>query len=213
MAAKRKAKTVTGGTHKDRLLVDRILSGDRASFDAFFEGIAPRLYRFVAARLSGDHEETLDVVQSTICIAVEELENYRGDAALFTWICGICRHQIFARYRRKKVTPIQVELVEDSLEIRGVLESLSAGLDDPELELERREVASWVHRALDYLPAHYSSALEWKYSEGLSVREIATRLGVGPKAAESVLSRARAAFREAFQNLAKGTLPPEGSIV
>jgi DNA-directed RNA polymerase specialized sigma24 family protein len=33
---------------------------------------------------------------------------------------------------------------------------------------------------------------------GLSVEEIAERLGLGPKAAESLLSRARQAFREGF---------------
>lgn len=189
------------GAHEDRLLVDRMLSGDRASFDEFFEELGPRLYRFVAARLNGDHDETLDVVQSTICIAVEQLENYRGEAALFTWICGISRYQIFERYRSRKVAPLQLDLVEDSIEIRGALESLAAGLDDPEVALERKEVAAGVHRALDFLPARYSRALEWKYSEGLSVREIAQRMGVGPKAAESVLSRARAAFRESLQHL------------
>jgi DNA-directed RNA polymerase specialized sigma24 family protein len=40
--------------------------------------------------------------------------------------------------------------------------------------------------------------LEWKYIHELSVQEIAERLGVGYKAAESLLTRARAAFREGF---------------
>jgi DNA-directed RNA polymerase specialized sigma24 family protein len=37
-----------------------------------------------------------------------------------------------------------------------------------------------------------------KYVEGLSVMEIAQRLGVGTKAAESLLTRARTAFRDAY---------------
>jgi len=55
---------------------------------------------------------------------------------------------------------------------------------------------------LDYLPAHYGSALEWKYLDDLSVREIAARLGMGEKAAESLLTRARRAFRDAFTSVA-----------
>ena len=46
------------------------------------------------------------------------------------------------------------------------------------------------------MPKHYGDILEWKYVDGLSVADIAARLGVGPKAAESLLTRARNAFRE-----------------
>jgi DNA-directed RNA polymerase specialized sigma24 family protein len=55
-----------------------------------------------------------------------------------------------------------------------------------------------VHGALDQLPTRYGNALEWKYVEGASVREIAGRLQLGAKATESLLTRARAAFREVF---------------
>ena len=48
--------------------------------------------------------------------------------------------------------------------------------------------------------------LEWRYIQGLSVDEIAHRLGVGYKATESLLSRARQSFRDAFSMVA-GTWP------
>jgi DNA-directed RNA polymerase specialized sigma24 family protein len=73
--------------------------------------------------------------------------------------------------------------------VRAALESLSAlGADGPRERLLRREVGALVRRTLDQLPARYGDALEWKYVEGLSVKEIAVRLGVGPKAAESLLT-------------------------
>lgn len=83
-----------------------------------------------------------------------------------------------------------VELVEDLPEVRAALDSLDA--------LQKRETARLVQVVLDRLPSRYGDALEWKYIEGLSVAEIAERLGVATKAAESLLSRARAAFRDAF---------------
>jgi RNA polymerase sigma-70 factor (ECF subfamily) len=55
-----------------------------------------------------------------------------------------------------------------------------------------------IQAALDGLPHHYGDVLEWKYVDGLSVQEIAARLAIGPKAAESCLTRARGAFREAI---------------
>jgi len=63
-----------------------------------------------------------------------------------------------------------------------------------------------VAATLDHLPATYGDVLEWKYLHGLSVGEIASRLGIGYKAAESRLSRARAAFREGF-SIAAGEWP------
>jgi RNA polymerase sigma-70 factor (ECF subfamily) len=54
---------------------------------------------------------------------------------------------------------------------------------------------------LDCLPPWYGDALEWKYIHGLSVKEIAERLNLGSKAAESLLTRARKAFREGFAAL------------
>ena len=54
---------------------------------------------------------------------------------------------------------------------------------------------------LDHIPSLYGDVLEWKYIHGLSVKEIARRIGRGPKAAESLLTRAREAFRDGFCTL------------
>ena len=91
-------------------------------------------------------------------------------------------------------------------EVLGALDSLwSVVGDGPEDSLCRKEVTRLVQVALDRLPPRYASALEWKYLEGLSVREIAEKLEVSAKAAESVLTRARIAFRDAFVSLTDGS--------
>lgn len=184
-----------------------MLAGDREGFEEFFEDLVPRLHRFVASRLKGDPELVKEIVQRSLLIAIDSLERYRGEAALFSWICGICRHEILGHFKRMKYRPADVELIEEAPEIRASLESLSAVVDTPEAELARADLARLVHRALDYLPRRYSRALEWKYCDGLSVKEIAVRLEVGPKAAESTLTRARVAFREAMSQLASSSQP------
>ena len=193
----------------DRLLARRAVRGDREAFDELFDDVAPRLYRFVAARMGGEPDQIRDVVQSTLCKAIGSLDSYRGEAAFFSWVCGICRFEILARYKRLGRTPKEVGLVEEVPEIRAALETLTSEADDPEEALHRREVVRLVHVALDHLPVHYGKALEWKYCEGLSVKEIARRLDLGPKAAESVLSRARVAFRDAFSALGAGVAKEE----
>jgi RNA polymerase sigma factor (sigma-70 family) len=67
--------------------------------------------------------------------------------------------------------------------------------------LYRKEIKGLVHVALDHLPPRYGNALEWKYTHGLSLREIGARLGISSKAAESLLRRASATFKDAFCSL------------
>ena len=98
--------------------------------------------------------------------------------------------------------------IEDDVEVRAALERIAASDDDPEWLLERSETAQLVQATLDRLPGHYGDVLEWKYIEGLAVAEIAARLRSTPKAIESMLTRARTAFRESFAGVVRAT---EGS--
>ena len=174
-------------------LVRRMKRGDEAAFAEFFDANFGPLYRFALARVSGDASIAEEVVQATLCRAVRKLETYRGEAALLTWLCTFCRHEISAHYEKKAASPPMVNLSDDLPEIRAALESLRA--TDA---ISRGDTARMVQAVLDRLPDHYGDALEWKYIEGLPVVEIAARLGVGAKAAESLLTRARSAFRDAF---------------
>ena len=154
-------------------LVRRMLHGDASAFDDFFETAYPALYRFALTRLEFDGDAAADVAQATICKAIRKLGTFRGEAALLTWLYTFCRHELYV-YRREHGPDRRVELAEDDPEIRAALESLSApSAEDLDASLDRHKVASLVKRALDYLPAHYSNALEWKYVDGVSVRELA----------------------------------------
>jgi RNA polymerase sigma-70 factor, ECF subfamily len=193
----------------DRALARLLLAGDERTFASFFEGHFPRLYRFALARLAGDEEAAGEVVQATFCRVLDKLHTYRGEAPMFTWMCSICRHQIADHHRRRRSLP--VELIEDSPGVRRALEALAAGGEDPEAGLGRREVERLVHATLDHLPPAYGQALELRYLEGLAVPEVAARLALGYKAAESLLSRAREAFRRGFGAVADGALPAPGA--
>lgn len=186
---------------EDLALVRRMLAGDEDAFDVFFESHFAPLYRFALARMAHDEEGAEDVVQATLTRAVGKLATFRGEAQLFTWLCTFCRHEISAHYARARRRPPTTSLVEDSAEVRAALESLAGAVTAPDSFVARDETARLVHVALDRLPSRYGDALEWKYVEGLSVVEIATRLALTPKAAESLLTRAREAFRDAFATL------------
>jgi RNA polymerase sigma-70 factor, ECF subfamily len=194
----------SGAWAEDRGLVRRMRAGDEAAFEEFYDGYFQALYRFALVRLDRDAELAKEMAQATICKALEKLDSYRGEAALFSWLCSICRFEISGHFKRERRSPPQVDLLEESGALREALESLPEDLDDPENELLRREVARLVHEAVDRLPSHYGQVLEWKYSDGLSVKEMADRLGMTPKAVESLLTRARLAFRDQFAHLTRG---------
>lgn len=188
----------------DRALVVLLRAGEEAAFEAFFSSYFPGLIRFALARLGRDEDAAEEVVQAALARAVTRLSTYRGEAALFTWICAFCRHEISAHWRLRggeRETP----LVEDLPEVRAALESLAAGREaGPDDELRKGELARLVQVTLDRLPPRYGDALEWKYVLGLSVQEIADRLGTSVKAAESLLVRARHAFRDGFAAVGGG---------
>jgi RNA polymerase sigma-70 factor (ECF subfamily) len=184
-----------------------MLAGDERAFNEFFDASFRGLYRFALTRLNHNPDAAEEVAQATICKAITKLRTYRGEAALFTWLCTFCRHEISSFYRRNRMTAHHVDLVEDAPEVRAALESMSETIQGPERALDRAEVSRLVQVALDRLPAHYGCALEWKYLDEVPVKEIALRLQLSPKAAESLLTRARDSFRDGFASLTRQPMP------
>lgn len=186
---------------QDRDLAARVARGEQAAFDAFFKEYFPRLFRFTLSRVNNDPDLAEEVVQRTMCIVVRKMGTYRGEARLFTWLCQICRNEQAAVFRQRKIEMIDVLPIEDHPAVQAALESMSATDDRPESAQRRDEIAHFVKITLEHLPAKYAMALEMKYMQGCSVVEIGEKLGVGTKAAESILSRARAAFKDGFRSL------------
>jgi RNA polymerase sigma-70 factor (ECF subfamily) len=183
----------------ERELVRRMLGGDEAAFDEFFEDYFPRLFRFAVLRLR-DQDAAEDLVQNSLIAAMRNLGSWRGEATLFTWLCTICRREISA-WEKRTSRRVTVSLAEDDPGLRAALESIGAAAEAPDAGLTRADTGRIVQLVLDHLPPRYSRALEWKYLQDLSVVDFATRLQCTPKAAESLLTRARDAFRDAFADV------------
>jgi RNA polymerase sigma-70 factor (ECF subfamily) len=189
-----------GNVTDDRELVQQMLAGEERAFSEFFTAYFPRIFRFALPRLNRDHDTAKDVVQATLVKAMRKLGDYRGEAALFTWLCQICRREIADHVRSQVRRSDKVVLIEDSAEVRAALESIEApASDDPLQRCDGAELQRLVHAVLDRLPNCYGEALEWKYVEGRSVEEIGDLLGIGHTAAQSLLARARVAFRDGLE--------------
>lgn len=181
---------------RDQSLVKKMLRGDERAFKEFVDQYLPRLYRYTAHRL-GVPEDIEELVQNVLVKAIRRLETYRGEATILTWLISICRNEISQHYKKKAKTRDLIQPFMDDELLQAMVEAIESPSDDePEAMQHRNDIISLVQLALDQLPEHYANALELKYIFGHSSQEIALELKIGDEAVQSLLARARRAFRE-----------------
>jgi RNA polymerase sigma-70 factor, ECF subfamily len=189
----------------DRELVARMRAGEQHAFEEFFRASTNRLAAFVARRSGLDSASIEDIVQNSLIKAVRNLADYRGEAALHTWLTSICHNELADSLRKSARLPRH-----DSLDVPGkfsdsLLQLRIPDHQEPPGELAAAQRHAAVIRALNSLPHRYACALEAKYADGLSVDQIAAMLGLTVTAAQSLLARARDAFRACWREASAET--------
>ncbi len=180
---------------RDRALARRMQRGDERAITEFCDEYLPKLYRYALRRLGNEHD-VADLVQVVLTNAARRIETYRGEASLLTWLVQICRHEVAKHYAYRARRDTAFAVFDDDV-LRAMVESLEAPpTDEPEASVRRSEVIAMVQVVLDQLPARHAEALELKYVHGFTSQEIATHMGIGDAATQSLLARARQAFRE-----------------
>ena len=184
----------------------RALAGEADAVTALAEATMGPLYRFCLYRVGRDRHLCEDVVQETLVRAIRELDRYdpgRSGGDIFGWLTGLARNEIrralAGRTSAASLEALWSRMDKELLNLYAALEREPFARD----LLERAETREMVNAAMSQLPPRYGQALEAKYVLGRSVREIAAAWRVSEKAIESILSRARKAFRTAFLALSR----------
>ena len=179
---------------QDSQLVERILAGDDEAIGFFCRRYRKRLLIFIERKVrQGPAEE---IVQDVFVSALQSLPVYKGKASLYSWLLGIARHEIADYYRKKKIK----EIVFSRLPF---LEKLVSKALSPEIAYEEKELKQKIKRSFAGVSEGYRQILRLKYCEGYSVADLAKKLGVTYKSAESKLFRARLAFQQEFEHQGK----------
>jgi RNA polymerase sigma-70 factor, ECF subfamily len=178
---------------EDLALAERVVSGDERALAALYQRYADPLFAFVFHALDGARPEAEEVWQDTLSAAVRGLPGYRGQSRFFSWLCGIARHKLADHFRRHRLARQHLFLLPPE----DLTRLMDAGPLPDEL-VSRRATCLRVVEVLGRLPAEYRTALSARYAEGHSVEEVAGLLAKSYKATESLLSRAREAFRAAL---------------
>ncbi len=161
------------------------IMADQAAFKVWYEVALPRVYRYLLARCGGDTNLAEELTQQTFVEGFRRKATFDGRSDAVTWLCGIGRHKLVDHYRRSgRDTQRQVRIVSD----------WSAGQSEA---WSRQELQSGVQTALAQLPGEQRIVMVMRYLDQMPVHDIASTIGRSEKATESLLSRARDAFRRA----------------
>jgi RNA polymerase sigma-70 factor, ECF subfamily len=182
-------------------LLERIRAGDEVAFSTLFRKYSPRLSVLIHYKLSPEmrnHVEVDDLLQETFMAASRQLENftYRNPGSFMSWISRIADHVIVDAARRQgRLKRRPVELV------RFKTESNPQGAEavdstTPSRILAGKERVGQVLKRLDSLHEEYRQVVLLAKIEGLSMGEIAERLGKSRENAAVLLHRAIRCLRE-----------------
>jgi RNA polymerase sigma-70 factor (ECF subfamily) len=169
---------------KERELISRAQAGDRAAFGALVREHGNEVYT-LARRLVGDPHLAADVAQETLIRAWKALPNFRGDAALSTWLHRITVNTAWTQ--RRKARRHSGAPLDDYIEVAAPM-----GPDHPEMAGETLELRGRLRQALDSLPEGQRQVVVLKDVYDWSHAEIAEAIGISVSAAKVRLHRARA---------------------
>lgn len=148
------------------------MSREREAWEAY----RTKLYHFVLTRVK-DEAAAEDIVHDVLTRAYARRDTLRDRGKLGQWLYQIARNAIADHYRRRRPT-----------------EGLPVGLADREPDANgeaERELARCLTPFIEELPARYSQAVMLAELQGLTQREVASKLGLSVSGAKSRVHRAR----------------------
>ncbi len=164
--------------------------GDAAAVEELLGRHEQQVYRF-GLRMCGSEDAARDVLQETLLAAFKGLHDFRGDAALSTWLYQIER-SFCVKSRRRGLGEPQSHVALDAPEVQRV-ESNEAG---PDLRAEAHQIGKLLQTAILALPKASREVIVLRDVEGLSAEEAARVAGVDVPALKSRLHRARLQLRK-----------------
>jgi RNA polymerase sigma-70 factor, ECF subfamily len=171
-------------SRSDDELLEAARQGDRRAMEDLLARYEKPIYRF-GLRMCGHEEDARDVLQETLLAAFRNLPQFRGDAALSTWLYQIARSFCTKLHRRGRG---ETALDEQALEA-------TAPQPGPEGQAQAREIGLVLAAAIRALSPDHREALVLRDVEGLSAEQAAEVVGVEVGALKSRLHRARAELR------------------
>lgn len=161
----------------DHALVARVLAGDKNAFRPIVERYQNRLYAMVVGMVR-DEAEARDLVQNAFIKAYQNLDSFRVDAQLYTWLYRIAMNLAIdsCRKRRRRRTGSFDEAVAARDEDGEMLDLHHT--DGPAEALQRKDLRGRIFAAMEELTEEQREVLLLREVEGLSYAEISEAMGI-----------------------------------
>ncbi len=174
-------------------LMLRVRDGDTAAFTELEQTYRTRVLGWFCRRL-GDRNEAEDLTQEVFLRLYRARASYQPRALFATWVFhitqNVARNALRSRRRRPCVR------LEAAAAEAGTGETLLPDRgESPSRPLERDELAGVVRAAVAGLAGRQRAAVELHQFEDRTYTEVAAELDMTPKAAKSLLYRARNQLR------------------
>ena len=152
---------------------------------SLYDRALPQVYGYLLPRC-GSAALAEDLTAETFMAAVSAATRRAVPDLTVAWLVGVARHKLVDHWRRRE------------RESRS-LEAVHGGRDDMDDPCDERLDAEQAHAALSRLGPPQRAALTLRYLDGLPVAQVAEILGRSVQATETLLVRARRAFRRVYE--------------
>jgi RNA polymerase sigma-70 factor (ECF subfamily) len=186
------AAPAAGAAREERRLIEGCRRGDFECFERLVGRYEKKVYN-LALRMLRDPDDAREVLQETFLKVYDNLEKFRGDAQLSTWIYRIAMNEALMRIRKDKHRPRSLEVVDEEGERREI--DVEDWSPRPVERLLTKELGGELDRAIARLPEDYRGAFLLRDVEGLSNEQIAKAMKLSVPAVKSRIHRARVFLR------------------
>lgn len=184
---------------RDRALVEALRRREPTAADRLVATYGDRAYR-LATRITRSAEDAEEVVQDAFWSVIRQIDTFRGESALGSWLYRIVANAAYQKLRGRPRAELSLDEILPSFDPRGKhvepIADWSASLDEPDRQTELRMLLS---TAIDELPADYRAAVVLRDVEGLSHREISDVLGLTVTTVKTRVHRARLFLRKRLE--------------
>lgn len=178
------------------------------AIETLFELEGGRLHS-LARRFCKNEEEAQDLVQDVFLSALKSWDQFDGRSKPSTWLYTIAARRCQRNQRKRAGEPEQLETLEELMPNDEKPMGIVPEASSPEGQLLRKEALESLEMAIASLPADFRMPLVLRDIVGLSVRDVASVLGLEETTVRTRVHRARLKTRQAIENaLPKQELPP-----
>lgn len=155
-------------------------------------------------RMVRDRESAEDLAQDTFIKVLNNIDRYRPEFKLSSWLFKIANNVTIDHLRRRQLATVSLD---GSPHAQTAAEAQATSLDvesrgESALEaIESRELGSAIERAIGQLRPEYRSCILLRHVEGRSYEEIAATLDLPLGTVKTYIHRARHELREALGDL------------